>query len=138
YPAVVSERDDRPNHHPYIPFSRRYVRSRMSRRELADGTKKAIQEYIAEKEALLSSCATKSAAALRRYNSKPEDIRAPFSRDTDRIIHTRAYARYIDKTQVFSFVDNDHITHRVLHVQLVSKIARTIGRSLRLNEDLIE
>ena len=43
-----------------------------------------------------------------------------------------------DKTQVFFLVDNDHITHRVLHVQLVSKIARTIGRALRLNEDLIE
>ena len=44
----------------------------------------------------------------------------------------------LDKTQVFSFEESDHITHRVLHVQLVSKIARTIGRSLRLNEDLIE
>ncbi|MGD8948814.1 MAG: HD domain-containing protein, partial [Desulfobacterales bacterium] len=48
------------------------------------------------------------------------------------------YARYIDKTQVFYLVKNDHITHRVLHVQLVSKIARTVGRFLRLNEDLIE
>ena len=49
-----------------------------------------------------------------------------------------AYARYIDKTQVFYLIPNDHITHRVLHVQLVSKIARTIGRFLKLNEDLIE
>ncbi|MBW2614155.1 MAG: HD domain-containing protein, partial [Deltaproteobacteria bacterium] len=45
---------------------------------------------------------------------------------------------YIDKTQVFSLIADDHITHRVLHVQLVSKIARTIGRFLKLNEDLIE
>ncbi|MCL2383177.1 MAG: HD domain-containing protein [Oscillospiraceae bacterium] len=44
----------------------------------------------------------------------------------------------MDKTQVYSFEENDHITHRALHVQLVSKIARTIGRSLKLNEDLIE
>jgi len=44
----------------------------------------------------------------------------------------------VDKTQVYSFEENDHITHRVLHVQLVSKIARTICRSLRLNEDLVE
>ena len=58
--------------------------------------------------------------------------------DADRILHSLAYARYIDKTQVFSLIPNDHITHRVLHVQLVSKIARTIGRFLRLNEDLIE
>ena len=62
----------------------------------------------------------------------------PYSRDADRILHTRAYTRYIDKTQVFYLVENDHITHRVIHVQLVSKIARTIGRCLRLNEDLIE
>lgn len=62
----------------------------------------------------------------------------PFATDTDRILHSRSYTRYIDKTQVFYMVRNDHITHRVLHVQLVSKIARTIGRFLGLNEDLIE
>lgn len=67
-----------------------------------------------------------------------EDIRPIFYRDIDRIIHSSGYARYIDKTQVYSFIQNDHITRRVLHVQLVSKIARTIGRSLALNEDLIE
>jgi dGTPase len=53
-------------------------------------------------------------------------------------MHSRAYTRYIDKTQVFYLIKNDHITHRVLHVQLVSKIARMIGRGLLLNEDLIE
>ena len=53
-------------------------------------------------------------------------------------MHSKAHARYVDKTQVFFLVENDHITHRVLHVQLVSKIARTIGRALGLNEDLIE
>lgn len=67
-----------------------------------------------------------------------ENIRPSFFHDTDRIIHSKAYSRYIDKTQVFFLFENDHITHRVLHVQLVSKIARTIGRFLRLNEDLIE
>lgn len=64
--------------------------------------------------------------------------RQNFSLDTDRILHSLAYTRYIDKTQVFYLISNDHITHRVLHVQLVSKIARTVGRLLRLNEDLIE
>ena len=67
-----------------------------------------------------------------------EDIRPIFFRDIDRIIHSSGYARYIDKTQVYSFIQNDHITRRVLLVHLVSKIARTIGRSLKLNEDLIE
>ena len=67
-----------------------------------------------------------------------ENIRPAFFHDTDKIIHSMAYTRYIDKTQVFALFQNDHITHRVLHVQFVSKIARVIGRCLRLNEDLIE
>src|SRR5665811_1138474 len=92
------------------------------------------------KESLYSPYATKNLDYKRRYYKEKEDpiIRPPFFRDADRIIHSKAYARYIDKTQVFFLVDNDHITHRVLHVQLVSKIARTIGRALGLNEDLIE
>ena len=98
----------------------------------------SIRSLIGKHEALLSPHATVSADASRRYNRVKEDIRTPFSRDADRIIHTRAYSRYIDKTQVFYLIENDHITHRVIHVQLVSRIARTIGRSLRLNEDLIE
>lgn len=81
------------------------------------------------------ACKTESAIKLRE---EWEDIRPAFFRDIDKIIHSQSYTRYIDKTQVYSFVDNDHITHRVLHVQLVSKVARTIGRALRLNEDLIE
>ncbi|OPY38746.1 MAG: deoxyguanosinetriphosphate triphosphohydrolase-like protein [Methanoregula sp. PtaU1.Bin051] len=97
-----------------------------------------IHNLTKKRESLLSPLAAKSADAVRRYNRKPEDIRSPYSRDADRIIHTRAYTRYIDKTQVFYLVENDHITHRVIHVQLVSRIARTIGRALRLNEDLIE
>ncbi len=98
----------------------------------------AIRTMIGRHEKLLSPHATISADAVRRHNRVKEDIRTPFSRDADRIIHTRAYSRYIDKTQVFYLIENDHITHRVIHVQLVSRIARTIGRSLRLNEDLIE
>jgi len=98
----------------------------------------SIYRYTREREALLSPHACRSDQSQRRKNRKPEDIRTPYSRDADRIIHTRAYTRYIDKTQVFYLIENDHITHRVIHVQLVSKIARTIGRSLRLNEDLIE
>jgi dGTPase len=107
-------------------------------KSLDPGQESAIRSYINKRDTLLSPLAAISADAVRRHNRKPDDIRTPYSRDTDRIIHTRAYTRYIDKTQVFSLVENDHITHRVIHVQLVSKIARTIGRSLRLNEDLIE
>lgn len=95
------------------------------------------KENMIIQEKLLSKYACKSKYAISLKEDK-EDIRPIFFRDIDKIIHSLAYTRYIDKTQVFSFAQNDHITHRVLHVQLVSKIARTIGRSLRLNEDLIE
>ena len=89
---------------------------------------------------ILSPLAMKSVNALRRRYEEVLEIgyRQAFSVDADRILHSRAYTRYIDKTQVFYLISNDHITHRVLHVQLVSKIARTIGRFLGFNEDLIE
>ncbi len=86
----------------------------------------------------LSPAATPSAAGIRRRPEGKAAYRQNFALDADRILHSRAYSRYIDKTQVFSLISNDHITHRVLHVQLVSRIARTIGRFLALNEDLIE
>jgi dGTPase len=108
------------------------------KRVLESGRFSKIRSLIGRQEALLSPYAAISADAVRRHNRVKEDIRTPWSRDADRIIHTRAYSRYIDKTQVFYLIENDHITHRVIHVQLVSRIARTIGRSLRLNEDLIE
>ncbi len=78
--------------------------------------------------------------ALRRDNErdKATAIRTAFIRDTDKIIHCPYFNRYADKTQVFSFYKNDDITHRILHVQLVSRIARTIGKALGLNLDLIE
>jgi dGTPase len=86
----------------------------------------------------LSALACLSRHAARRTEEILVDHRQPFAQDADRILHSKAYTRYIDKTQVFSLVDNDHVTHRVLHVQMVSRIARTIGRFLALNEDLIE
>ena len=64
--------------------------------------------------------------------------RPPFVHDVDKIIHCPYYNRYADKTQVFSLIRNDDITRRSLHVQLVSRIARTIGSALHLNLDLIE
>ena len=65
-------------------------------------------------------------------------LRTAFIRDIDKIMHCPYYNRYTDKTQVFSFYKNDDITRRALHVQLVSRIARTIGKALALNLDLIE
>ena len=96
-----------------------------------------IKSRLISKESSLAPYACKSSEAIR-FQEKQMDIRPSFFHDSDRIIHSYCYSRYIDKTQVFYLVENDHITHRVLHVQLVSKIARTIGRFLNLNEDLIE
>jgi dGTPase len=100
-----------------------------------------IRNQLNQREAtVLSPNASLSAKAIRRRQEDrlESGYRQSYSLDTDRILHSLAYARYIDKTQVFSLIRNDHISHRVLHVQLVSKIARTIGRFLGLNEDLIE
>lgn len=91
-----------------------------------------------EEEQRLSPAASLSMQAKRRKTEPTRGHRQAYSLDADRILHSRAYTRYIDKTQVFCLISNDHITHRVLHVQLVSRIARTIGRFLHLNEDLIE
>ena len=74
----------------------------------------------------------------KRLELEDDDFRPAFFRDIDRIIYSLSYTRYIDKTQVFSKTTNDNISKRMIHVQLVSKIARTIGRALNLNEDLIE
>jgi len=84
------------------------------------------------------SCLSRDAVRRREEGEIMLGHRQNFSVDADRILHSLAYSRYIDKTQVFYLIKNDHITHRVLHVQLVSKIARTIGRLLRINEDLID
>ena len=97
---------------------------------------KAKKNFL-EIENHLSSFACKSSEAIRLKEEK-DDIRTPFFRDIDKIIHSLSYTRYMDKTQVYSFRENDHVSKRMVHVQLVSKIARTIGRALKLNEDLIE
>ncbi|MDR1193126.1 MAG: HD domain-containing protein [Peptococcaceae bacterium] len=78
--------------------------------------------------------------ALRRDNvrDKPTLWRPAFVRDVEKVLHSPYYNRYTDKTQVFSFYRNDDITRRALHVQLVSRIARTVGGALGLNQDLIE
>lgn len=85
------------------------------------------------------ACKTEKAYRFKKERRKNEfNVRPTFFRDADRILHSGAYSCYMDKTQVFPLINNDLITHRGLHVQFVSKIARTIGRSLKLNEDLIE
>ena len=108
-----------------------------------DNFKKAreLKEFLTLQEKnTLSDLACFSHAAQRRKGEPhgENEYRQAFSTDADRILNSMAFTRYIDKTQVFSLIKNDHLTHRVLHVQLVSRVARTIGRYLSLNQDLIE
>jgi len=99
--------------------------------------KKEIRENMLFHEKSLSNFASKNEDAIR-FNVQKKDFRTEFFRDIDKILYSLSYVRYADKTQVFTNVDNDMISKRISHVQMVSKIARTIGRALRLNEDLIE
>ncbi len=90
----------------------------------------------------LSPYATKNSECIKvKHTQKPVkdfDIRWPFEKDIDRVLYSRGYTRYVDKTQALSFFKNVHVTKRSLHVQWVSRIARQIGRGLNLNLDLIE
>ena len=73
-----------------------------------------VKLIMSHNESGLSKYACRSEDGIK-LNGEMQDIRPMFFRDIDKIIHSQSYARYIDKTQVYSFIENDHITHRVLH-----------------------
>jgi len=107
--------------------------------EFSESEKRYLESINEDFDRNLSPYATKNSDAIRRIESRRYDIIRPaYSYDTDSIIHNPLYNRYADKTQVFSFYRNDDLTRRALHVQFVSKVAKTIGRALRLNQELIE
>lgn len=87
----------------------------------------------------LSRYATLSVNSRGRCRPEEEDpIRPCFQRDRDRILHSKAFRRLKQKTQVFLSPEGDHYRTRLTHTLEVSQIARTIARALRLNEDLTE
>ena len=90
------------------------------------------------RDELLSEYATKDSMAIRKDAYVPKLFRRQFIRDCEVILNLPLFNRYAGKTQVFSLLDNDDISTRAYHVQLVSRIARTIGSALSLNCDLIE
>lgn len=96
-----------------------------------------IKKNALEHEKHFSKNATFSKDAIK-IKEEEKDIRSCFEHDIDRIVHSHAYTRYINKTQVYSNVDNDNISRRMTHVQFVSRASRTIARALKLNEDLCE
>ena len=90
-------------------------------------------------EQTLSKYATLSMNSLGRDRKEKEcDLRTIFQRDRDRIIHSKSFRRLKHKTQVFLIPEGDHYRTRLTHTLEVSQIARTIAKSLRLNEDLTE
>lgn len=105
-------------------------------------SKEFIERYEEDRaRGLANPYRTSEAQALRRNprrDMSPRLHRPAFVRDIDKILHVAPYNRYAGKTQVFSFVRNDDISRRGLHVQLVARTARTISRMLGLNEDLTE
>lgn len=87
----------------------------------------------------LSALATLSEESCgRQHPEEEDDLRTPFQRDRDRIIHCKAFRRLKHKTQVFLSPEGDHYRTRLTHTLEVAQIARTIARSLRFNEDLTE
>ena len=99
------------------------------------------QIAAAKKSGIYNDVSCRDDDVVRRRNVAKDHAtvwRPTFVHDIDKILHCPYYNRYTDKTQVFSLYKNDDLTRRSLHVQLVSRISRTIGAALHLNLDLIE
>ena len=99
-----------------------------------------LREELEQREFIaLAAGATKSVDSKGRTQEEPKcAYRTDFQRDRDRIIHSKAFRRLMHKTQVFLAPEGDHFRTRLTHTLEVSQIARTIARSLGMNEDLAE
>jgi dGTPase len=99
-----------------------------------------VRELSERREAeMLSPYAAKAAESRgRERDEAPDPVRTCFQRDRDRILHSKSFRRLKHKTQVFIEPFGDHYRTRLTHSLEVAQIARTVGRALRLNEDLIE
>jgi dGTPase len=91
-----------------------------------------------EREMLSQFAALSAESAGRVEPEEPDPVRTCYQRDRDRILHSKPFRRLKHKTQVFIEPYGDHYRTRLTHSLEVAQVARTIGRALRLNEDLIE
>ena len=96
------------------------------------------QTQAMEREMLAPWAALSSNTQGRQHPEEECEMRTPYQRDRDRIIHCKSFRRLKHKTQVFLSPEGDHYRTRLTHTLEVSQIARTIARALRLNEDLTE
>jgi dGTPase len=98
-----------------------------------------LHSVAAREAALLAPYAMHSLQSAGRKHPEPDHpYRGPFQRDRDRIVHSAAYRRLSFKTQVFTGDSGDYHRTRLTHTLEVASVARTLGRALALNEDLIE
>ncbi|MDY0234618.1 MAG: deoxyguanosinetriphosphate triphosphohydrolase [Gudongella sp.] len=98
------------------------------RKQLEDRENKELSKF---------ACLSKNSKG-REFKEEKCPIRTDFQRDRDRIIHSKAFRRLKHKTQVFIAPEGDHFRTRLTHTLEVSQLARTLARSLKLNEDLVE
>ncbi len=97
------------------------------------------EEFEELEDKILAAYAMKSKDSEgREYEEPQHEVRTCYQRDRDRIVHSEAFRKLEYKTQVFVIFEGDYYRTRLTHTIEVAQIARTIGRGLRLNEDLIE
>lgn len=124
---------------PPSPVASTAIHMNLSRIELNFTHLNGISSWQRREELLLATYATFGRdTAGRRYPEQPHPYRGPFQRDRDRVLHSAAFRRLSGKMQVFTGDRGDYHRTRLTHTHEVATIARTIGRVLRLNEDLIE
>lgn len=102
----------------------------------------SVRFYLEQEEHMLlnprAAFSDSSRGRPRPEEIREDDVRTSYQRDVDRIVHSKAFRRLMHKTQVFLQPEGDHYRTRMTHTIEVARIARTIARALRLNEDLTE
>jgi dGTPase len=96
------------------------------------------ERVSAQEAAALSPLAARSYPARRARPERDSELRTPFQRDRDRIVHSKAFRRLTHKTQVFISPRGDHYRTRLTHTLEATGLSRTVARALALNEDLAE
>ncbi len=97
-----------------------------------------LEQQEHERLAPMAAFSNKTKGRIRPESERELDVRTPYQRDTDRIVHCKSFRRLMHKTQVFLSPEGDHYRTRMTHTIEVSRIARTIARALNLNQDLAE